>query len=44
MDSEQRLCGVIIAGEVAVLERPGGRDAAGMDDLTEITLAQAEER
>ena len=44
MDVEQRLGRVVIGREVVVLERPRGRDAAGMDDLVEIALAQPEQR
>ena len=44
MDTEQRLGCIIVGREVVVLERPGGRDAAGVDDLVEIALTQPEQR
>jgi hypothetical protein len=42
MDMEQGLRGIVIGVEVAILERPGRRDATGMVDLVEIALAQPE--
>ena len=44
VDLEQRLSFIVVGREVAVLERPCGRDAAGMGDLVKIALTQPEQR